>query len=47
MKNVSDKRCRENQNTYFTFNNFGIESRAIYELMSKSMAEPDRPQMAI
>jgi hypothetical protein len=22
MRNVSDKRCRENQNTHFVFNNF-------------------------
>jgi len=22
MRNVSDKRCRENQETHFTFNNF-------------------------
>ena len=22
MKNISDKNCRENQNTYFMFNNF-------------------------
>jgi len=22
MRNISDKHCRENQNTHFTFNNF-------------------------
>ena len=29
MKNGSDKSCRENQNTYFTFNNFLSENRAV------------------
>jgi hypothetical protein len=25
MRNVSDKRCRENQNTHFTFNNVSLK----------------------
>jgi len=25
MRTVSDKTCRENQNTYFVFNNFILE----------------------
>jgi len=29
MKNVSDKRCRENQNIHFVFRNFFLENRAI------------------
>ena len=33
MKNVSDKRCRENQNTHFMFNNFFFENRAVYEII--------------
>ena len=37
MKNVSDKICRENQNTHFMFNNFFFaENRAVYEIMWKS-----------
>ena len=32
LRNVSDKRYRENQNTHFTFNNFS-ENRAVYEIM--------------
>jgi hypothetical protein len=32
LRNVSDKRCRENQNTHFAFNNFS-ENRAVYEIM--------------
>jgi len=36
MKNVSDKSCRENQNTYFMFNFFFIfENRAVYEIKWK------------
>jgi len=33
MRNVSDKSCRGNQNTYFTVSNFPPENRAIYEIM--------------
>ena len=33
MRNVSDKSCRENQNTYFAFNNLSSENRAVYEIM--------------
>jgi hypothetical protein len=29
MRNVSDKSCRENQNTYFMFSNFLCKSHAI------------------
>jgi len=47
MRNVSDKSCRENQNTCFVFNYFFLrENRAVYEKMWKSMVEPDRPQVA-
>jgi hypothetical protein len=37
MRNVFDKYCRENQNTYFVFNNFVFffEIRAVYEIMWK------------
>jgi len=45
MRNVSDKRCRENLNTYFTFNIFFFENCTIYKY--KNTAEPDRPQMPI
>jgi len=33
MRNVSDKSCRENQNTHFVFRNFSSENRAFYETM--------------
>ena len=32
MRNVSDKRCRENQNTHIVFNIF-LEGRTVYEIM--------------
>ena len=44
MRKFSDKICRENQNTYFMFNNF-MENRAFCEIMWKNIVEPDRPQM--
>jgi hypothetical protein len=34
MRNVSDKSCRENQNTHVVFSNF-LENRTIYEKMWK------------
>jgi len=39
MRNVSDKICRENQNTHFVF-----ENRAVYEIMWKKIfySEADR-----
>jgi 6-phosphogluconolactonase/glucosamine-6-phosphate isomerase/deaminase len=48
MRNVSDKICRENQNTYFLFNNFFIfENHSVYETMWKNILEPGRSQMTI
>jgi hypothetical protein len=45
MRNVSDKRCRENQNTHFIFNNFFSENRAVYEIVWKNMVQLDKPQL--
>jgi len=36
MHNASDKRCRENQNTRFMFNNF-IKNCDVYEIMWKNI----------
>ena len=48
MRNVSDKSCRENQNTYFVFNNiFFFENRAVYEIMWENNGEADRAQMTV
>ena len=46
MRNVSDKRCRENQNTQFVFSNFFFENRAVYEIILKNV-ERGRPQITI
>jgi len=37
MKNVSDKSCRENQNTHFVFGNFSSQNSAFYEIMWKHL----------
>ena len=49
MKNVSDKSCRENQNTHFMFNNHSLllKNRAIYEIMWKNTVQPGRPHITI
>jgi len=48
MRNVSDKSCRENQNTHFILNKlFYFENRAIYEIMWKDIAQWGRPQMRV
>jgi len=48
MKNVSDKQCRENQNTFFMFNNiFLSKNRAVYEIIWKDIVQTDRPQMTV
>jgi hypothetical protein len=36
MRNVSDKSCRENQNTHFMFGNIFLFNLAIYEIMWKT-----------
>ena len=46
MRNVSNIRYNENQNTHFMFSNFS-ENRAIYGIMSKNMVESERPQTTI
>jgi hypothetical protein len=35
MRNVSDKRCRENQNTHLSVREYFSENRAVYEIMWK------------
>ena len=48
MRTVSDKSCRENQNTHFMSSNYFFPwNRAVYEIMWKNIVESDRPQMAI
>jgi hypothetical protein len=37
MRYVSDKRCREDQSTHFTFSNSFLENLSVYEIMWKIM----------
>jgi hypothetical protein len=41
MRNVLDKSCRENKNTYFMLNNFYFANRTVCEIMSKNMVEAE------
>ena len=50
MRNVSDKSCRENQNTHLcsiTLFFFFSENRAVYETMWKNIVQPDRSQVTL
>ena len=47
MRNVSDKSCRENQNTDFMFHNFFFLNRAVCEIMWKAVVQPEREQLTI
>ena len=47
IKNVSDKICRDNQNTHFKSNNFSPEKSCRYETMWKKNVKPDRTQIKI
>ena len=42
MRNVSNKSCRENQNTHFNVQQHFSDSRAVYGIMSKNMVERER-----
>ena len=46
MRNVSDKSCKENYNTYFVFDNF-FYNRAVYEIILNSIVEMGRPQLTL
>jgi hypothetical protein len=41
MRNVSNKSCRENQNTHFMFGKLFSENRAVYEIISKNVVESE------
>jgi hypothetical protein len=48
MVNVSNKRCRRNESAHFMSSNFfSSENRAVFEIMSKKVVEPERPQLTI
>jgi NADH:ubiquinone oxidoreductase subunit B-like Fe-S oxidoreductase len=46
-KNVSDKSCRERQNTSYVFSKVFPENRIVYEKMWKGIVQPDRPRMTV
>jgi hypothetical protein len=46
VRNVSEKCCRQNQNTHFMFSNF-FKKLCLYEMRWKIIIEPGRPQMTI
>ena len=45
MRNGLETRCRENQNTYFTFNNFFFENPTVCEIILKNAVEKE-PEIA-
>jgi hypothetical protein len=47
MRNVSDRSCKENQNTHSVLKNFFPKNRAVYVIMWKNIVQPDRRQMTI
>ena len=47
MRNVSDKSCRENQNTYFALNNLFSENSTVCGIIWKNAVESERPQMIV
>jgi len=48
MRQVTEKNCRDIQNTHFMFNNvFFSENQAVYEIIWKIVVERGKPQMTI
>jgi hypothetical protein len=47
MRNVSDRSYRENEGTYFMFNNFFNKNHAADEIVWENIVQPDRPQMTV
>jgi hypothetical protein len=45
IRNVLDKSCKENRTNILRFAIFFPENRAVYELMSKNLVEPEGPHM--
>ena len=47
MRNVSDKSCREYQNTHFVSSSSFLDNGTVYEIMWKNTIESERQQMTI
>jgi hypothetical protein len=43
MKNISDKRCRKNQNIYFCYVILFFENHPVYEIMWQYLVQPEQP----
>jgi hypothetical protein len=46
MRNISDKRCRENQNTHFVFSSV-FENHSVYEIKWENIVDQSRAQMTV
>jgi len=42
-----DRICKANQNTHFVLRKHLSENRAVFDLVRKNMAQPDRSQMTM
>jgi len=47
MRHVSDKSCRDNQDTYFMFKFVFFGNRAVYEIMWKNVIQPVRLEVLL
>jgi hypothetical protein len=47
MRNISDKSCRENQNTFYVQQLFFHENGVVDEIMWKNKVGPGRPQITM
>jgi len=47
MRNVSDKRCRGNQNTHFMFSDLFLENHTVYEKMWEHIVEAGQTTCAL
>ena len=47
MRNVSDKSCRENENSHFMFNIFFFENHAFYRIVWKITVDRGKLQMKL
>jgi hypothetical protein len=46
IRNISGRRCGENENTHFMLNKFS-ENCAIYEIMWENMIQQEKEQMTV
>ena len=44
IKNILNEICNENQNTFYSEQFFPPENRAVFEIKTRNVVEPERPQ---